>query len=123
MDASHWNFLVSEKQNTVSIRKTKKLWTKRFSSKIWKLFKIWPKISKIQRTVRNIPKNNFIKDNIILFNKAVNKALSAYSKVKNGYYAWWFISWFVKLLRVTNFDCKKCKFLFLKVKVTSAIKQ
>ena len=30
---------------------------------------------------------------------------------------------FVKLLRVTNFDGKKLKFLFLKVKVTSATRQ
>ena len=44
MDASHWNFFLSQKHNTVYIRQAKKSSTKRFSSKIlWKLFKIWHK--------------------------------------------------------------------------------
>ena len=44
MDASHWNFFLSQKHNTVYIRQAKKSSTKRFSSKIlWRLFKIWHK--------------------------------------------------------------------------------
>ena len=64
------------------------------------------KICKIQKPVRNIPRNNVIKDNRTLFLNAVNNSL-----VKNSYYAWWFISWLVKLLRVTNFERKKMKVL------------
>ena len=62
-----------------------------------KMFKIWLKICKIQKWVRNISSNNVMKDNTELFLKIVNKALSAYAKKsrKNGYYVWWFISWFV----------------------------
>ena len=72
-------------------------------------------ICKIHKSVRNIPRNNVIKDNITLFLKTVNKAINIciYKKVKNGYYAWWFISWFVKLLRVTNFDHKNWKKLLI----------
>ena len=38
------------------------------------------KICKIQKLVRNIQRNNVIKDNRTLFLNAVNKALSAYAK-------------------------------------------
>ena len=127
MDASHWNFFLTQKHDTVYIRKTTKSSTQRFSSKIlWKLLiKSDTKICKIQKSVRNIPRNNVIKDNITLFLKTVNKVINICicKKVKNGYYSWWFISWFVKLLRVTNCDHKKWKFLFLKLKATSATKQ
>ena len=38
------------------------------------------KICKIRKPVRNIPRNNAIKENRTLFLNAVNKALSAYAK-------------------------------------------
>ena len=38
------------------------------------------KICKIQKPVRNVPKNNVIKDNRTLCLNAVNKAPSAYAK-------------------------------------------
>ena len=38
------------------------------------------KIFKLQKPVRNIPKNNVIKDNRTVFLNAVNKVLSAYAK-------------------------------------------
>ena len=38
------------------------------------------KICKIQKPIRNIPRNNVIKDNRTLFLNVVNKALSAYAK-------------------------------------------
>ena len=69
-------------------------------------------LSKIQKPVRNIARNTAIKDNTTLFLKTVNKAVPAYAKqAKNSYYAWWFTSSFVKLLRallrVTNFERQK----------------
>ena len=38
------------------------------------------KICKIRKPVRNIPRNNAIKENRTLFLNAVNKALSAHAK-------------------------------------------
>ena len=38
------------------------------------------KIFKLQKPVRNIPKNNVIKDNRTVFLNAINKVLSAYAK-------------------------------------------
>ena len=75
------------------------------------MLKIWLKVCKIQESVRNIPRNDVIKDNI-LFLKIVNKeALSAYAKVKNG---WWFILWFVKGNEMKGNE-KLCKIYFKKL--------
>ena len=38
------------------------------------------KIFKLQKPVRNIPKNNVIKDNRTVFLNAINEVLSAYAK-------------------------------------------
>ena len=81
MDASHWNFILSQKHNTVYIRKTKKSSTNLFSLKYFEnCLKSDRKICKTQKWVRNILRNNAVKDNIAFFLKTVNKAISVYAK-------------------------------------------
>ena len=75
MDASHWNFFISQKRNNVHIKKNHQR-----NVLVWKYYENWLNICKIQKSVRNIPRNNVIKDNINFFLKIVSKALSAYAK-------------------------------------------